>query len=210
MMTVDKALEIAEFLKCNEIQSLNMMGGEFFCNPDWHFIIDQFLALGGVVRLVSNADWFNNDEVKGGLIDLNQRYSGHFFLSLSRDKWHTNIGVDAAAAFLKCEKIPYVVESEEESSDNSLIPIGRSECSFGIFGMLACYCHNPAHQYSFLIDEAGEIYKCPFGVWDYANTSEYVSGGFHAKFKEFNKKFYDIFIPSCTSCIRMARNRKSC
>lgn len=76
--------------------------------------------------------------------------------------------------------------------------------------MMGCYCHNPANKYSFLIDEEGYIYKCPFGVWEYANVSDYLNGGFSVRFKEFNKKFYDIFIISCASCIRVAESENSC
>ena len=36
MMTVETAEVIAKFLNANGILSLNVMGGEFFCNPDWH------------------------------------------------------------------------------------------------------------------------------------------------------------------------------
>ena len=63
------------------------------------------------------------------------------------------------------------------------------------------FCSNPEDQYSFLIDEVGKIYKCGFGVWDYADINDYQDGGFAHRFKEFNKKFYDIFISNCSSCI---------
>lgn len=44
---------------------------------------------------------------------------------------------------------------------------------------------------------------------EYANVSDYLNGGFSVKFKEFNKKFYDIFIMSCASCIRGAEIENS-
>lgn len=210
MMTPETATKIAEFLKNNEILSLNVMGGEFFCNPDWFTIIEQFLNTGSIVRLVTNSDWYANDSVKEKLAILNTNAKGRLYLSLSYDKWHTNIGVKAAENYLKEQGIPYTLESEEQASDMSLVPVGRSEFnySFGLYGMLACYCHNPEHQYSFMIDEEGEIYKCSFGVLCYANIRDYTDGGFNARFKEFNKRFYAIFIPSCSHCIRAFSTRK--
>lgn len=204
MMTVETAEVIAKFLNANGILSLNVMGGEFFCNPDWHPIIAHFLSTGSVLRLVSNADWYNDDTVKDKLAMLNEENKGRLFLSLSYDRWHTNTGVEVAVKYLKSHNIPYTVEDKEQASEAGIVPIGRGESSCGIYSMLACYCHNPQNQYSFMIDEDGVIYKCPFGVLEYANVIDYVDGGFNAKFKDFNSKFYSIFIPSCTSCIRMA------
>ena len=60
-------------------------------------------------------------------------------------------------------------------------------------------------MYSFLIDEDGNIYKCGFGVLKYANVSTYIEGGFKARFKDFNKRFYGVFISSCSSCINTIR-----
>ena len=209
MMTVETAEVIAKFLNANGILSLNVMGGEFFCNPDWHPIIAHFLSTGSVLRLVSNADWYNDDTVKDKLAMLNEENKGRLFLSLSYDRWHTNTGVEVAVKYLKSHNIPYTVEDKEQASEAGIVPIGRGESSCGIYSMLACYCHNPQNQYSFMIDEDGVIYKCPFGVLDYANVIDYVDGRFNAKFKDFNSKFYSIFIPSCTSCIRMAGMRKA-
>lgn len=74
--------------------------------------------------------------------------------------------------------------------------------------MMGCYCHNPIRKYSFLIDEEGNIYKCPFGILRYAHIKDYVNGGFAQKFKEFNKRFYNIPIPSCSACFRTMRFEK--
>ena len=61
-------------------------------------------------------------------------------------------------------------------------------------------------MYTFLIDEMGQIFKCAFGVWYYADVDEYLDGGFRAKFKDYNSKFYKCFLPSCNSCYSYARN----
>jgi len=53
--------------------------------------------------------------------------------------------------------------------------------------------------------DQGEIYKCGFGVWDYDNISRFTEGGFAKRFKEFNTKFYNVFISSCAVCRRSYR-----
>ena len=77
--------------------------------------------------------------------------------------------------------------SDLNESEFNLVPIGRAESSGGLYSMFGCYCQNPKHHYSFLIDEVGKIYKCGFGVWNYADIDDYIDGGFAPRFKEFNK-----------------------
>lgn len=205
MMSLEVAKSITNFLKNNEIISLNIMGGEFYCNPNWSNILKMFLEIGCHIRLVSNGDWGNNDKVKEDLLDIKEKYFENFYISLSYDSYHTNQFTNEAISFLKDNNFNYNVGETSDVGDDGLIPIGRSECTFGFYGTFGCYCHNPKYQYSFLIDEIGNIYKCSFGVWQYATIQEYENGNFAKRFKEFNKKFYSIFIPSCTSCIRCAR-----
>lgn len=54
MMSIDKAKEIALFFRSNEIKSVNLMGGEFFCNPSWYEILDILLSEVISARLVTN------------------------------------------------------------------------------------------------------------------------------------------------------------
>lgn len=202
MMSIEMARKISKFLSNNDIVSLNLMGGEFFCNPNWFEIFDSFLGVTKSVRIVSNGDWANSDNVKDKIRKLHEIRGDKFRIHISKDKWHTNINVDKAIEFLNDVGINSKITSPNESTDNSIVPIGRSEYLYNFYSSLGCYCHNPLHKYSFLIDEEGKIYKCSFGVWNYANISDYLDGGFRSKFKEFNKKFHEIFIPSCKSCIR--------
>lgn len=204
MMSLEKAKEVALFLKNNDIRDINVMGGEFFCNPNWFHIIKEFLSVNVHMRLVSNGDWYPNETVKNNLIELNKLFPNQFYIAISNDRWHTNQYVSDVEKFLKDNNITYYIGTKEEDNEECIVPIGRSQLSFGLYGMFSCYCHNPKNEYSFLIDEQGVIYKCSFGVWDYADTTEFKNGGFAKKFKEFNQKFYSIFIPSCTSCIRCA------
>lgn len=210
MMSIDKAKEIALFFRSNEIKSVNLMGGEFFCNPSWYEILDILLSEVISARLVTNGDWANNEEVKSKLSLLISKYSNVIRFGISKDRWHTNKNVDSAASFLESQGTKYHITEPKEATDSSIVPIGRSFLQGSFYSMMGCYCHNPANKYSFLIDEEGYIYKCPFGVWEYANVSDYLNGGFSVRFKEFNKKFYDIFIVSCASCIRVAESENSC
>lgn len=205
MMTIENAKEIATFLKNNEILSINVMGGEFFCNPNWFEILKEFLFVVNHMRLVSNGDWANNEDVKSKLLQLKELFGDKFHLSISNDRWHHNKYVVEAKQFLDNNNILCFVGTEENDKENVIVPIGRGELSYGLYDMFACYCHNPRNYYSFLIDETGVIYKCSFGVWDYAKVTQYLDGGFAKRFKEFNKKFYDIFFLSCRDCIRHAK-----
>lgn len=206
MMSLETAKEIATFLEMNNILSLNLIGGEFFCNPEWFEIFDLFIKVARSSRIVSNGDWATNGKVRGKIIELHQRYHKKFRIDVSKDKYHTNNNVDKAIEFLNEVGIENKVTDERKASDYSIVPIGRSEYSYSFYSILGCYCENPVHKYSFLIDEVGKIYKCSFGVWSYAKVQDYIEGNFNSRFKEFNKKFYKIFIPSCKSCIRSAES----
>lgn len=200
MMGLPMAERIAVFLKSNEIVSLNVMGGEFFCNPDWFEILNCFFGAGCSIRFVTNSDWYNSDTVKSKLLKLKDK---NFFVAVSNDMFHANAGVAGAEAFLSDNSFNYSIESTDSDYASSIVPVGRSEGDMNWYSMFSCYCHNPMHKYSFLIDEEGLIYKCSFGVLGYADIGDYLDGGFANVFKEFNKKFYDTFISSCASCIRV-------
>jgi len=196
-MTIKTAKNVSKFLKNNEVQMVNLMGGEIFCNPNWKKILDLIIPSVPLVRIVSNGDWVK------GCPDF-AKYITKFnncYVSISQDQWHDLKNVKKAIKVLKENNILFNTPKTEESEFN-LVPIGRAEFSFGFYNMFGCFCHNPEKQYSFLIDEIGEIFKCGFGVWNYASVDEYVDGGFPKRFKEFNKIFYNTFISNCSSCIR--------
>ncbi len=195
-MSIDTARIIAEFLISNEVHSVNLMGGEIFCNPDWKAILDLLIPAVKYARIVTNGDWSTE---MPEFAEYLAKYD-NLAVSISKDKWHTNKNIELANDLLVKNNV-ITKTSDLKETDDGLVPIGRSMYGFGIYSMFGCYCHNPEHEYSFLIDENGKIYKCGFGVWDYANVHEYSSGGFPARFKEFNKVFYSTFIPSCSRCI---------
>ena len=207
-MSIKVATEIASFLKNNEVRSINLMGGEFFCNPNWFEILDVLIGTVPSARLVANGDWACNKEVKLKLTTLIDKYRDSLRFGISKDNWHTNKNVEAASGFLNEAKANFHITKPNEATYSSIVPVGRSEYSQGIYSTISCYCYNPASKYSFLIDEEGNIYKCPFGVWKYDNIRNYVEGGFAQRFKEFNRKFYDIFISSCRACFRTAGFKK--
>ena len=207
MMSTDNAKNIAIFLENNNVVSINLMGGEFFCNTEWFEIINIFINSVNYIRIVSNGDWYNNIDVKEKILKLNEKYKSRFRISISNDSYHTNKYTTDVEKWLKDNNVDYNIGTEDDMKEEAIIPIGRGEMYYSIYSSFSCYCHNPSKKYSFLIDEIGNIYKCGFGVWQYANIYQYLNGGFASRFKEFNKKFYDIFLPSCTACIRAAAHK---
>ena len=202
MMTVDMAKKIEKFLISNNVLSINVMGGEFFCNPNWEEIINILSERTLSIRLVSNGDWIVNEAIKERILQL--KYISKIRIHISKDKWHNNKNPEKAYEYLKENGVRTKITLPSEATDESIVPIGRAEFFYNMYSFMGGYCENPLKQYSFLIDENGEIFKCPFGVWNYANVMEYQEGGFAKRFKEVNKKFYKIFIPSCKSCINSA------
>lgn len=208
-MTLAEAVNIRKFLINNEIGSINLMGGEFFCNPDWFEILDLLIGAVNYARLVTNGDWATNTDVLDKLDELIKVYGYKLRVSVSKDSWHTNTNVRKAEDWLKSKKCLYNISTSEYMTEDSIVPIGRGSLFFGTYSSFACYCHNPKNMYGFLIDEIGNIYKCSFGVWQYAIVEDYMNGGFAKRFKEFNQKFHSIFIPNCASCIRVASKEEN-
>ena len=194
-MSVETARIVADFLKSNEIIVVNLMGGEIFCNPDWREIIDLIIPAVKITRIVSNGDWVEHEKEFAEYVGKHK----NCYVCISKDQWHTNKNIEKAQKLLVENDVICKI-SDLDESDFNLVPVGNAQFETGLFSMFGCYCHNPEHQYSFLIDEGGVIYKCGFGVWDYANVNDYQNGGFAKRFKEFNKVFYDTFIPNCKSC----------
>ena len=202
MMTVETAITVANFLHANKIGYANIMGGEFFCNPEWKDILSVILPFVWHARLVTNSDWAASQCCAEDVINFLMPYSDRITVALSEDKWHTNKNVCRATALLKDVGLDFYSATEDQTSDDSIVPTGRGSDHYGLYSSFATYCHKPDRMYDFLIDEDGEIYKCSFGAWDYANVNEYQEGGFAARFKEFNKIFYKAFVPSCRACQR--------
>lgn len=202
MMSVDMAKDIATFIKNNNIFALNLMGGEFFCNPDWYEIFDLFFDAAYHIRVVSNSDWVHSDDVKNKLIQLHEKYGNKFYVCLSNDEWHTNKYVSEAEEFLNSVGI-ICRNGEGQLKSDGIVPVGRGELiGGGFYSFMGTYCSNPENRYSMLIDEDGNIYKCSFGTWKYANVHDYMEGGFEKRFKTYHQGLRKVFISNCRSCRR--------
>ena len=210
MMSVETAKQIAQFIKANDVYSLNLMGGEFFCNPDWFEIYSALISSVKFARLVTNGDWANNLKVKTQLATLVSLFGKKIHFSISKDIWHTNKNVEAAREFLESAGVTVNVANEDQTTNQSIVPVGRANGQYisGFYDMMGCYCQNPENMYSFLIDEKGNIFKCSFGVLCYAYVGDYLEGGFRKKFKETNMKFYSVFISSCQTCYNFISSQK--
>lgn len=207
MMSLEMAENIHKFLKSNNIKQAEIMGGEFFLNPDWENIMDIIGKGLNSVRVVTAGDWAASKKLSQKIISFLINHN-NFHVGLSKDKWHTNKNVKLAIKYLKENNIPHKIQTQEQGSEEALVPVGRNRFEYGFYSSFGYYCGNPTHMYSFLIDEGGKIYKCGFGVWDYADVIDYVDGGFNKKFKEFGLKFYNTFIPNCKVCEHAYNSKK--
>jgi len=203
MMSVAQAKDTSIFLENNNVKSIQVLGGEFFCNPDWSEILEMFLKVVASIRLVTNGDWAVVSNVKTSLIRLNKEYPGVLKVSVSKDKWHTNSNVDLAEEFLSANGFEYNIGECENNDEDSIVPVGNASFGTSYYACFSCYCKNPKYHYAFLIDEEGKIYKCSFGVCNYANIKDYLDGGFSKRFRTFNLAFNSQFISSCSACYRV-------
>lgn len=203
MMSIETAQEIDAFLTSNNINTISIMGGEFWLNPNWLEIVKIITGKDKYVRLVTNGDWAKNPEATNDIITFAKHYDGIIKISLSRDKWHHNKHVDEAAKLLKDNEILFNISTEEETTDNAIVPIGRSEFEYNFFTSFGAYCVKDECRYVFLITEEGSIRKCPFGLFNFDHVHNYTEGKFAKRFKEFNTAFYKGFISNCRSCHRM-------
>jgi hypothetical protein len=198
-MFLQMAENINKFLINNSINYINVMGGEFFMHPDWFDIISTLCNGVEIIRLVTNGDWVKSAE-RSRMKTLTERFL--VIVALSKDRWHTNENVDAAKEFCSNNKIPYKVATEDQVTAESVVPVGNAQFEMNIYSMFMKYCGKPDRKYNFLIDEQGNIFKCSFGAWQYANVSEYLDGGFAKRFRAFNEVFYSSFVSSCKTCLR--------
>ena len=201
------AAKVAQFIKSNGIDRLNVMGGEFFCNPDWDEVLTTLFTSTEHARLVSNGDWAGSAKSRKQVIDFLASHD-NIHVALSFDKWHTNKHVETAMKACADAGIPHVWADRED--DTGSVPVGRHqfEASDSPYGMFSCWCHKPDRKYTFLVDEEGLISKCPFGMWTYDRIGLYLDGGFRERFKQFHGAFYETFVPSCHRCEMSWQNAK--
>lgn len=203
-MEIVSAKDISLFLENNSITKINLMGGEFYCHPQWEQCIHELIKNIEVVRLVTNGDWAGS-EIKKEIVEFALSHPQIYF-AISKDSWHTNKYIDEAEEILSEHGVLHYFDTGEDTGmEYGIVPIGRGESSFGFYSMFGCYCKNPNCETGFLIDEDGEIYKCPFGIWDYANIRDYINGGFDEKYKEIDYIFNKVFIGNCRTCIQSHR-----
>ena len=203
MMSVETAENVAKFFEANDIHYANVMGGEFFCNPEWEKILNILADSVMIMRLVTNSDWAGNEKIEKPLKEFIEKNREKLRICLSKDQWHTNRGVERADEFLKPLGVKYQIETPEEGKDYGVVPVGRGELIgfSGFYSFMGAWCHNPEHKYTFLVGEDGEIYKCDFGILSYANIKDYLEGGFAKTFKELNTKFSKLPVLHCKMCI---------
>ncbi len=204
MMSVGTARDVARFVRANGVRRLNVMGGEFLCNPHWEEILEILAETVEplAMRLVTNGDWAGGAKTRRRVVDFIKAH-GSIYMALSHDKWHTNRHIAAAERALAKAGIVHFRATKEEG-DSPPVPAGRAE--FGAaadssYGFMGCYCFAPDRKYHFLIDEEGLISKCPVGIWTYDRIGHYLDGGFRDRFKQFHGVFHKSFVGSCHRCV---------
>lgn len=211
MMTVEQSRIVSQFLKTNEISYINVMGGEFFCNPDWEAILENLIEPIEIMRLVTNGDWATNSDK---VMEFFRKHKNKLVVAVSGDHWHTRKNIEEAERLLKENEIPHKVSTDEDMPERGIVPVGRGELIgySGFYGSLTAYCSKPEAMYSFLIDEEGNIYKCVWGMLKYANVKDYIDKTFYDRFKKFNQKFYGLpVILTCSKCYRtLSREKDLC
>jgi len=200
-MSQETVEKIAQFVQANGIERLNVMGGEFFMHPEWEELIHTLASAVQIIRLVSNGDWAGSKPTAARVITFLEAHP-NIYVSLSKDQWHTNRNTKRAAALLKQHGIVCNVATEEQTTEDSIVPTGRGDLYSGMYSMFHTYCSKPDRKYEFLIDEQGTIYKCSYGIWDYDTVDVYLHGGFRKRFKEVGERFYKAFVGSCGYCVR--------
>lgn len=196
-MSIDTASSLSCFLQVHEIKKVSIMGGEFFCNPDWLEIFKILLPHLEYCRLVTNGDWAKDKDFLKQLSPYNHQIA----IAISEDQWHSNKYTRQAVEQCEEHNFFWSKPSDEMNNDTALVPVGRlGGDPSGFYGMFSSYCSNPEHQYSFLIDEIGDIFKCSFGKRRYTNINNHFDGSFPAIFKEYNRKFYKKPPMNCYRC----------
>jgi len=206
-MTIATAKTIAKFLKANGITYANIMGGEFWLCRNWERVLGTLIWPLSMVRVVTNGDWAADVKNKDAVIKFFQDHP-ECHMVISKDRYHTNANTELAVAL--CDQAEILSRIQDKDDTDAIVPAGRSEFDYGFYSTFSCYCHNPDKMYAPLIDETGVIYKCGFGIWDYAHVTDHLSGDFHCVFKGFGLKFNKIFLSNCARCseaYRMHRRR---
>jgi MoaA/NifB/PqqE/SkfB family radical SAM enzyme len=194
-MSLEMAEKIAQFAKNNQVVYFNIMGGEFYCHPQWKDILNILIPSVKIARIVSNGDWYENNKIE--IVEFFKKYK-NAHISISDDKWHTNTFSKQAYEYLQSNNIISNIGTDVLKSDG-IVPIGRAQYEYSFYSSFSSYCSKSDSKYSFLIDEKGEIYKCGFGVWNYADVDSYMND-FRKRFKKVSQRFENTFIPSCKVC----------
>lgn len=201
MMSAQQANKVATFCRANNIVWAEVMGGEFYMNPDWEEVLSILGKDIVTVRLVSNGDWANDEALSDSVIRFLSTHR-QYYVGLSNDRWHTNAHVRQASDLLRDAQILHRVARPEETAFDGLIPLGRSKYEPSFYTMFEAACRREDRRYKCMIDEVGDVFKCPYGAIRYANVDQYQDGGFAARFVEFSRKFYRSGVMTCSQCAR--------
>jgi hypothetical protein len=124
-MNIEMAKDVATFIKSNKVCDLNVMGGEFFCNPYWYEILSILVDSTHSMRLVTNGDWVIDNEIADKVVEFINLNKNKVRIAISKDKWHTNKNIEKAEEYIKQTGALYHVALPSETTDSSIVPFGE-------------------------------------------------------------------------------------
>jgi len=144
MMSVKTAKNINKFLQFNHIYHINIMGGEFFCNPDWFDIIKILSKNMKRVRITTNGDWSINADITNYFIKLCKSIR-NIIIGISFDNFHTNKNVKTAISICKNNNIDYT--SFDGHIEDAIVPVEKGNWYASDFSMFSCCCKINKYSY---------------------------------------------------------------
>jgi hypothetical protein len=208
MMEIETAKKIHKFLVGNEIQSINVMGGEFWLNPNWETIIKILIKDMTTVRLVTNGDWYTSKKTCEQIKSLLQTQTQSIiYIAISIDNFHTNTNVENAKKFCIDNNLLYTLG--HGINEDGIIPVRKGYSYAGFYAGISMYCKGKCEKEGFMIDEDGKIFRCPCGIWHFDDMVEdFINGGWNSRWKQIIDAFRKTSIMSCNDCIRMENKFK--
>lgn len=201
MMTVQTSKEINQFNQFNHILMINIMGGEFWCNPDYYKIICNLSQGMRRIRITTNGDWVIKPAICKKLLKIAELLKSlpEFYLGISKDQYHNNKNVEKAVEFCQIHEIPYIINDAD--IQEAIVPVGKGAWHETFMSSISCCCKTNKYLYSFMVDERGVIFYCSYGIWGVDLVQNYLTESFGQRFIEV-KKIFNSALHSCVDCYR--------
>lgn len=160
-ITLDILNKNINILKQQNMNYIQLMGGELYLHPEYEQIINICCNNFKLIRLVTNGEWINDDL---NFLNVLINHKDKLFTSISATMYHNNNNVNKINSVMSKNKLYYAFIPK--ISRQNIFPIGRAKkTNVGNFDHPGCTIDNV--KQTFLIDENGHFYKCMFGLWKF-------------------------------------------